>query len=306
MDEIFSSGKALISKLGWQERIASMKPADELSEPEALIANHVRRLFEDAVKMRLEGQDSVGIMFSGGLDSSYIAALCKRFNANFTCYTVGFQDMNFAEPDDVIEARKVAEFLKLDDEEFRLRLLNIKEIEGIIIKAAKILKTEPRIIDSDIKHVVNTGVGAVELAAYSISKHENIFFSGLGSEEIFAGYDRHRKNPTNEECYNGLLNMYERDLLRDSAISKASGFSFATPFLDKRLIGYCLNIPVRYKINDQGSKMILRNAASDVLGAFAQRPKKAAQYGSKLDKAIGKLAQLKGFRYKADYLKSLE
>ena len=38
-------------------------------------------------------------------------------------------------------------------------------------------------------NIVNLGVGAVELAAIKLSNTTD-FFSGLGSEEIFAGYQR--------------------------------------------------------------------------------------------------------------------
>jgi diphthine-ammonia ligase len=202
-------------------------------------------------------------------------------------------------------AKRIAVFLKLDTEQFKYKLFDIREIEKIVVRTADILRSVDKAINTDIRHVVNVGVGAVELAAYSISEHEKLFFSGLGSEEIFAGYDRHKKNPTNEECYNGLLGMYERDLLRDSAISKSLGFSFATPFLDEELIRYALKIPMKYKITDKGSKMVLRNAAMPLLKEFSERPKKAAQYGSKFDKAIAKLAQIHGYRLKRDYLKSL-
>jgi asparagine synthase (glutamine-hydrolysing) len=133
-------------------------------------------------------------------------------------------------------------------------------------------------------------------------------FSGLGSEELFAGYHRHRLAKDKQgECWQGLLNMYERDLLRDSAVASAARVSLITPFLDERLIATAMRIPAKHKMSDEHSKLILRQAAQD-LGLpkeFAWRGKKAAQYGSRLDKAISKLARKKGFKLKKDYLKSL-
>ncbi|MDP4012946.1 MAG: asparagine synthase-related protein, partial [Candidatus Nanoarchaeia archaeon] len=61
------------------------------------------------------------------------------------------------------------------------------------------------------------------------------------------------------------------------------------------------------KINNEMNKIVLREAAVK-LGLpkeFAYRPKKAAQYGSKFDKTIQKLALKKGFEHKQDYLESL-
>jgi len=67
-----------------------------------------------------------------------------------------------------------------------------------------------------------------------------------------------------------------------------------------------LRIPIRYKINSSGAKMILRFAAEPYLGKYSQRPKKAAQYGSNTDKAIEKLAHMGKFNTKKEYLESIQ
>jgi len=302
MKEFFVMNGQLISNEEYTNIINSFKSLNELKDSEEKIIVELRRLVEDAVKERLEGLDSVGIFFSGGLDSSYITALCKKNNTNFTCYTVGFRDGNFKEPEDVEQAIKVAKFLKLDDYQFKHEIFHIKEMEDIFTKTIKILRTS----NIDINNVVNVGVGSVVVAAQSICQDEKFFFSGLGSEEIFAGYDRHKKNPSNDECFAGLLQMYERDLIRDSTISKALGFSFITPFLDPELIRYSLKIPIQYKVNEQNSKMILRHAAHQLLKAHAERPKRAAQYGSSFDRALGKIASMHKFKFKKEYIKSIQ
>jgi len=303
MQELFNDGGGLVSIDKWKDDINTLCSIKELNETEDKFASELRILVERAVLNRIRGKEPIGICFSGGLDSSLIAAVCKKNKIKFTCYTVGFQDGNMEIPEDVKHAKQVAEFLELTEEEFKVKIFNLGEIEQIIKKTSHILRNIP---DNDnINQIVNLGVGSVEVAAHSISKNEKFFFSGLGSEEIFAGYDRHKNTPTNQECLNGLLKMYERDLLRDSTVSKSLGFSFLTPFLDKELITYSMTIPIEYKINDQGSKMILRKAAISYLGKFSERPKKAAQYGSSFDKAITKLSTKKGFKTKKEYYKSI-
>jgi asparagine synthase (glutamine-hydrolysing) len=206
-------------------------------------------------------------------------------------------------PEDIKHAKEVAKHLKLTENEFKVKIFDLKEMEEIIKKTAKIIQKIPE--NPNINLNVNLGVAAVEVAAYSISKKEKYFFSGIGSEEIFAGYDRHKNTPTNEECYNGLLKMYQRDLLRDAAVAESLKFAFLTPFLDKKLIEYSLKIPIQFKINTDGNKMILRKAALLYLEKFSERPKKAAQYGSSFDKAIGKLAKQKGYETKSEFIKSI-
>jgi asparagine synthase (glutamine-hydrolysing) len=96
--------------------------------------------------------------------------------------------------------------------------------------------------------------------------------------------------------------MYERDLLRDSAMSSSLGFDFLTPFLDKDLVKYSLSIPIKYKLNNSGNKLILRKAAYPLLKEHSERPKRAAQYGSSFDRALSKVAKMHGFEYKKDYI----
>ena len=143
-----------------------------------------------------------------------------------------------------------------------------------------------------------------------MAKKGNIkhLFSGLGSEEVFAGYQRHKDAENKQaECWKGLFSMYERDLLRDVAIAKNEKITFSTPFLDKELIGVAMKISDKLKIGDKNAKIILRETAEE-LGLpkeIAWRKKKAAQYGSKFDRAILRLARRNGFKYKKDYLNSL-
>jgi asparagine synthetase B (glutamine-hydrolysing) len=306
--EFFVKNGEIISENDWIQRINSFRidAKDELKDSESKIALEVRRLTDSAIKERTEDLDNVGICFSGGLDSSYIAAVCKKLKINFTCYTVGFQDGQFKEPEDVIHAQQVAKHLKLSDDEFKFKVFNLKEMEPLIRKTAIILKDASKHYGIKVDNVVTIGVGSVEVAAHSISKKEKVFFSGLGSEELFAGYERHKLNPTNNECFDGLLKMYQRDLLRDMAIPRALKFQFTTPFLDDELIEYSMKIPVKYKINDAGTKLILRKASEPYLGKYSERPKKAAQYGSSFDRAIEKLAGMNKFKHKFEYLESLK
>lgn len=287
----------------WIERIKNLYSEEELDDSEQKIAETIKKMVEEAILERVKDKKDIGIFFSGGLDSSLIAAICKKHKIKFTCYTVGFQYGNMEIPEDVKHSKEVAKHLSLTDNEFKVRVFNLDEIKKIMQKTAQIIRSIP--INDNINSIVNLGVASVEVAAHSISKKEKFFFSGIGSEEIFAGYERHKNNPSNYECFNGLLKMYERDLLRDSAVANALEFKFLTPFLDKELIKYSLKIPIQFKINDDGNKMILRKAAQMYLGKYSERPKKAAQYGSSFDKAIAKLATIHGFASKKEYYENL-
>ena len=75
-----------------------------------------------------------------------------------------------------------------------------------------------------------------------------------------------------------MANMYHVNLERDDACSMANGVELRLPFLDKNLVEFALNIPVRYKISGSDDKLrknILRKTAFN-LGLdkqIAYRPK---------------------------------
>jgi len=85
-------------------------------------------------------------------------------------------------------------------------------------------------------------------------------------------------------------------------------WSFVCLFLDKNLVEYCLRIPDKYKLSSDKlrSKIILREIAYEIGLAekYAERPKQAAQYGSKFDKGLMRLAKDKGLS-KQEYVKGL-
>jgi len=296
MEETWLNGGDLISEKEWIKETNSLK-SKELIKDKLKAKKELKELLIKVIKRRVPNK-KFGIFFSGGVDSSLIAVVCNELRVDFTCYTVGFQE-GTKEPEDIIEAKKVAKKLGF---KLKFKVFGLDEMEEIIKKTIKILK---KVRKAD---VVNVGVGAVVLAGIELGKNERIdcFFSGLGSEEIFAGYERHTKvENINEECWKGLNEMWRRDLIRDFNLGKELGVVIRTPFLDKELIRYVMKVPGKWKLNNEEKKIILREVAEEWLGEFAWRKKKAAQYGSCFDKAISKLARKEGFRLKKEWLGKL-
>lgn len=285
-----------VNKDSWYTYIDNIKKnIDQLDliKDETKAIDLIKKPFIDSVKERLPFK-KFGIFFSGGVDSTLISYICKKFTDNFICYTVGIQGSQ-----DIEISQVIAKKLRFNHV---IKILTIEEMKILFSRTSKILK--------DNLNIVNLGVGAVEIAAIELAKKDKIttFFGGLGSEEIFAGYKRHENsNNINQECWIGLKSTYERDFIRDYLIAKNYGVKMLTPFLDKKMINSAMQIDDTLKIKDNIKKYILRKMAID-LGLemeFAMRPKKAAQYGSSFDKAIRKITKSLGFRYKKEYLKFL-
>jgi diphthine-ammonia ligase len=249
-------------------------------------------LLHQAISKRVP-QKKFGLLFSGGVDSTYLAHYFKQHGCEFTCYTAAL-DSEFKEPADVVSAKKVAEDLGLN-----LKIKKIKQSD--IPKYLK--KLVPLIEDSN---VVKVGVALTFYVACEMAKEDGckVIFSGLGSEELFAGYERHKKSSNiNRECVSGLLKMYERDLYRDDVLTMENQLELRVPFLDSKLVKYALKIPEKYKITEGFAKWIFRQIAltEGIPHEHALRKKKAAQYGSRFDHALGKLAKEEG-KSKSSYL----
>src|SRR3989344_2858356 len=251
-------------------------------------------LLDHAIEKRIP-EKKFGLLFSGGIDSTYLAKYFKDKGYDFTCYTAVLDSE--AIPADLEAAQKVAKELGL---KLKVKKIKIEEIPQYLKKIV------PLIEDSN---VVKVGVALTFYVACEMAKEDGckVIFSGLGSEEIFAGYERHKNSANiNQECLSGLRKMYERDLYRDDVLTMDNNMELRLPFLDLELIDYALKIPEKYKIKGEVTKYILREIALEkgIPKEYAFRKKTAAQYGSKFDYALGKLAKQNKFSSKSAYLKT--
>jgi len=284
-----------INEKQWQDFVSSLS-IKTLKKNHKEILRELKELVIGSVKKNIP-PERFGILFSGGVDSTLIAQVCKQNKEDFICYTAALEEKGMKEAEDLGYARKAAKKLGF---KLKVKTINVKETEKYVKKVLFILK-EP--------DVVKVGVALPFYIAYELAIKDKVrvMFSGLGSEELFAGYERHLKaKNVNKECFNGLLNMYERDITRDVKVSKALKIELRVPYLSEELIEYALRIPAEFKLSGEKNKLILREVAAQLgLKEFAWRKKRAAQYGSKFDRAIGKLAKKNGFKYKKEYLESL-
>jgi len=126
-----------------------------------ILRDHLYLLIEDKIIQFCENK-KVGILFSGGVDSAVLVMFCKKLNLNYCCYSVGFQDNETKQPEDIEYSKIIAQKHDLN---LKFKVFNLKEIEVVIKKTLKILSK-----NKDTFDVVNLGVGAVELAAIEMAK----------------------------------------------------------------------------------------------------------------------------------------
>ena len=256
------------------------------------IFKETARLLAKAIDKRIP-KKKFGLLFSGGLDSTYLAYYLKQKKVKFTCYTTALE-MKENTAQDLVYALKAAKSIGLK--------LKVKKIPLSKIPAY-LKKVVPLIEDNN---VTKAGVALTFYAACEMAKKDGckVIFSVLGSEEIFAGYERHKLSlDLNQECVSGLRKLFERDLYRDDVVTMHHGLELRLPYLDKDLVEYAIKIPFKYKIKDGQSKYILRSLAQEqgLSHELAFRKKVAAQYGSRIDYALEKYTKQNNLPIKSAY-----
>src|SRR3989344_2099445 len=133
MKEIFlDKNNNLINEDKWMNLIDSIKTSfDSLETNKERAKRILKENIINAVKKRAENLNNFGILFSGGVDSSLIALICKQLNFNFTCYTIGLENSQ-----DIEAAKKAAGFYNFD---LKCKILSLEEFENTIKSTIKIL-----------------------------------------------------------------------------------------------------------------------------------------------------------------------
>ncbi len=228
----------------------------------------------EILREEIKCRESLGVAFSGGLDSGLLAYLLRDCGAKF--YTVGIEGSR-----DIENAQDAARVLGID--------LEVVEIgENDILEGLLFLKR----VDPEISAVE----ASFELPLYFVCSHapEDFVMTGQGSDEIFGGYRKYVDKP--ELMREDLDRLLNRTAPRERRIATLLGKELLTPYLSSRILNFSLTIPTEMKIRDSVRKYILREAAK-LLGvpeSIYLREKKAAQYGSGIWKMMKKMAKEEG------------
>src|SRR3989338_10260506 len=133
--EIYIKERDLIKKEDWENLIASIENKYENLETNKERAKRkISSLIENSIIKRAQNLNKFGILFSGGVDSTIIAFLCKKHGFNFTCFTIGLENSQ-----DIEYAKRIAEKYNFS---LKHKILSLEEFENIIKNAVKILNND--------------------------------------------------------------------------------------------------------------------------------------------------------------------
>ena len=189
-----------------------------------------------ATKKRLMSDVPIGVLLSGGLDSSLTSAIAvrelKKQNKKVHSFSIGLNQ----DAPDLIAARKVADFLGTKHHEVYFTIEQGLEI-----------------LDRLIWHIETYDVTSVRASTpmYFLSKYIKeqgikVVLSGEGADEIFGGYLYFHNAPSPEEFQKETIGRVSRlstaDCLRADKSTMAHGIEARVPFLDREFLNIAMSI----------------------------------------------------------------
>lgn len=291
-------GNQLSWKNGQLDIKSYWKPPENSINPLTLneASEEFHYLLKKSVQKSLVADVEVGLLLSGGLDSSTLAALAIN-EQKVRSFSFGFE----GDRDERPFARSVAETYGLDHHELSDGLLDLPAM----------LETMPFVYDEPFG---DTSAIPMYLLCEKVSKYVKVALSGDGGDELLAGYDywynplvglsneksdfncnatpvnRHWqdiKHFSDEEivdfglkpmCRPQLSRVYgsvedamrmdlatflPADILKKTdRAAMAHGLELRAPFLDRDVVEFLVSLPWQYKTNGVESKILMRKTFS--------------------------------------------
>lgn len=235
------------------------------SDPEEL-----RKALEDAVHRQLMSDVPYGVLLSGGLDSSIVSAIAKKYAAKR------------------VETNDQADAWYPQLHSFAIGLKGSPDLE-----AAQLVADHIGTIHHSVHYTVQEGLDAIRDVIYHLETYDmttvrastpmyllarviksmgiKMVLSGEGADEIFGGYLYFHKAPNprafHEESVRKLSTLHQYDCLRANKSLAAWGVEGRVPFLDKEFMDVAMRVNPRDKMSGNGKieKYILRKAFEDLL-----------------------------------------
>ena len=230
----------------------------------------VHDALEAAVKRQLMSDVPYGVLLSGGLDSSVISAIAKKYAAR-RVETDGQQDawwpqlhsfaVGLKGAPDLAKAREVAEHIGTVHHE-----INYTIQEGLDAVRDVIYFIETYDVTT-----VRASTPMYLLARVIKSMGIKMVLSGEGADEVFGGYLYFHKAPTpqafHEETVRKLSKLHLYDCLRANKSLSAWGVEGRVPFLDKEFLDVAMRLNPAAKMCPGATveKKIVREAFADML-----------------------------------------
>ncbi len=260
-------------------------------DPSPKDEGEVEALLEVVERKLREFSQGDCISFSGGVDSSLLAAM----------YDVPLISVTASEKEEE-HVRNAAREIGRELHVFRFGEEEVREVIPEVLRAVE----EPNPFHVSIGIPVYLSMLKAKELGF-----ESIIF-GQGADELFGGYKKY-ENYRGEELFWILKKDVEmlgvNNLERDVKISYRVGIRILTPYLQWDIIKAVMRIPGEYKVREVNGEIVrkyaLRKIAEKYLPeSIAYRQKKAVQYSTKTSALLDRIARKEGMSVR-EYLEKV-
>jgi asparagine synthase (glutamine-hydrolysing) len=208
----------------------------------------LRHAFEKAVTRRMMSDVPWGVLLSGGLDSSLVAAICQR---NVTRKSKNFPKLHsftigLADSPDLVAARRVADFLGTIHHAYTYTLEEGADAIRDVIRSVETYDLTT-IRASTPMYLMSRKIKAMGI---------KMVLSGEGADEVFGGYLYFHKAPNEREFFDETVDKVSRlhmyDCLRANKSMSAWGVEPRCPFLDADFLQVAMNLDPKEKMIVKG------------------------------------------------------
>jgi len=229
------------------------------------------------------GERKVGVMLSGGIDSSIIAYFTNLYFKKTYFFTLATDEKT----DDVFYSKILSEKLN-------------KKLVIIFYQKNDVLKIRKKIEEILVKNKIEVNPMQIALSSaffliFQKVKEKNIefIFTGQGPDVLFAGYHKYKsikKENLNKQIKKDLT-LLEIDKKRDEGVANYFKIKLINPYLEKDFIDFSLKVSAEFKINsinDEIYEKYLSRKVGETLNLPQKiifRHKKALQYSTKIIKS---------------------
>lgn len=250
----FPNGHVFRSDVGFRPYDDVRPPASRVGEP-AEAVQRVQAALESAVRKALVADVPVGAFLSGGLDSSLVTAIARRYKASLPTFAVGVDGCA-----DLQATEEVAEYVGTHHYTYVMTPADVRNILPEVIYTME--SFDPALVRSAV---------ATYFVARLAGEHVKVVLSGEGADELFGGYDYLKDLGGYGELDRELLlitrAMHNTNLQRVDRLTMRHSVEGRMPFLDRSVVHTALAVSPALKIYGKAKteKWVLRKAAEAYL-----------------------------------------
>jgi asparagine synthase (glutamine-hydrolysing) len=223
-------------------------------EPPDWVFAALRDAVVRAVEHMMIADVPVGVLLSGGLDSSIVTAIAAQAAARTGTRVPTFA-AGLAGSPDLAAARLVAEHAGT---EHREEVYRARDAIALVPEVIEMLESfDPQLVHSAVPN---------HLVARLACRHVKAVLIGEGADELFAGYEHFGRHDHGDALHGELVDtlggMHVGGLRRADRVTSSSALEARIPFLDLDVVQLAMALPPEWKLvrDDRPAKWLLRRA----------------------------------------------